>query len=78
MLGIGGRTTVPAREDLAVGEQAFHHDLRGAGNRPGERVVCLQFQLSAVVELAADARQKVYAVLGRLGNDGFHTILILP
>jgi len=45
---------------------------------PHARILPLAFQLSAVVELAADARQKVYAVLGRLGNDGFHTILILP
>src|SRR5882672_699247 len=55
MLRVRGRAPVSARENLAVGEQRFHHDLDRLGDGLGENLVRLELELGAVVEVAAAA-----------------------
>ena len=55
MLGIGRRAAVAAGENLAVGPQALHHAFGRGGDRFGERIHALQFEMRAFGKVLADA-----------------------
>ena len=60
MLRVGGGSAVAAGQDLAVAEQARREQVRGAGDRRGERIGRGELQLRAVGEMRADARDMIH------------------
>ena len=63
VLRVGGRSAVAAGENLAVVHEAGHHHLHGVGDRGGHQFDGVQLGLGAVLEVLADAGNKVHGLL---------------
>jgi hypothetical protein len=63
VLRVGSRAAVAAGEDLAVGEQAFGEQRRGAGDGGRQRLDRVALQLRAVGEVLADSRDVIHGQL---------------